>query len=235
MVHKPKEFTERIMPAYFNQTRYKSFQRQLNLYGFQRSKIGEFKGACEHRLMIKGMSNLTSRIVRARASRMTGRTKEKASNKANGFQSAFDDPGKHRLQVLSSRLPRRGSRQETVREPGMAIGLEGDPEEISQVISPSVGWSNMEELAYCGQTMLGSEIEPIQLPLFHEGTAVINNSEIDSGEYLTSPLPRMVLPRGEDSLLPDQKQLNSPWRHRRSISPDMADAIINMFGGELED
>jgi hypothetical protein len=37
-VHDPKVFVQSIMPKYFNQTQYKSFQRQLNIYGFQGSK-----------------------------------------------------------------------------------------------------------------------------------------------------------------------------------------------------
>ena len=35
-VHKPQEFTKYILPCYFKQTKYKSFQRQLHIYGFQR-------------------------------------------------------------------------------------------------------------------------------------------------------------------------------------------------------
>jgi hypothetical protein len=44
MVTDREKFTERIMPAYFDQTRYKSFQRQLNFYQFERTKSGPYKG-----------------------------------------------------------------------------------------------------------------------------------------------------------------------------------------------
>eukprot|EP00934_Nitzschia_sp_Nitz4_P003882 Nitzschia sp. Nitz4//scaffold172_size47551//44039//44446//NITZ4_007148-RA/size47551-snap-gene-0.65-mRNA-1//1//CDS//3329538771//3872//frame0 len=47
-VHKPKLFADRIMGKYFNQTKYKSFQRQLNLYEFTRDKRDrETKGICK--------------------------------------------------------------------------------------------------------------------------------------------------------------------------------------------
>ena len=36
-VHKPQEFAKHIMTRVFNQSQYKSFQRQLNIYGFQRN------------------------------------------------------------------------------------------------------------------------------------------------------------------------------------------------------
>jgi len=35
-IHKPKRFSDEIMPRFFRQTRLTSFQRQLNLYGFRR-------------------------------------------------------------------------------------------------------------------------------------------------------------------------------------------------------
>jgi hypothetical protein len=43
-VYNPTLFETQIMPRYFNQTRYKSFQRQLNLYNFVRQKSGANKG-----------------------------------------------------------------------------------------------------------------------------------------------------------------------------------------------
>jgi hypothetical protein len=46
-VHEPDVFVEKIMPYYFNQSKYKSFQRQLNLYGFVCIPRGEDKGKTE--------------------------------------------------------------------------------------------------------------------------------------------------------------------------------------------
>lgn len=46
-IHKPKEFADTILTRYFrNQTRYKSFQRQLNLYRFRRVSTAKERAAC---------------------------------------------------------------------------------------------------------------------------------------------------------------------------------------------
>lgn len=47
-VHNQDEFVTDILPLFFNQTKYKSFQRQLNLWGFKRVIDGIDKGACKY-------------------------------------------------------------------------------------------------------------------------------------------------------------------------------------------
>ncbi|OEU22452.1 hypothetical protein FRACYDRAFT_232609 [Fragilariopsis cylindrus CCMP1102] len=47
-VHNKDCFTKEIVPHYFNLTKYKSFQRQLSLYGFQRITVGPDKGLRFH-------------------------------------------------------------------------------------------------------------------------------------------------------------------------------------------
>jgi hypothetical protein len=65
-VHKTKEFTETIMPTYFRQTRYKSFQRQLHIYGFHRIITGTDKGSYWHPMFIKGMESFSLRMTRCK-------------------------------------------------------------------------------------------------------------------------------------------------------------------------
>jgi hypothetical protein len=68
-VHKTKEFVDRIMPRYFNQTRYKSFQRQLNSYRFHRFVAGKNKGTCFHELFIRDKPDLCTHISRVKVNR----------------------------------------------------------------------------------------------------------------------------------------------------------------------
>eukprot|EP00934_Nitzschia_sp_Nitz4_P002873 Nitzschia sp. Nitz4//scaffold28_size193895//69482//70572//NITZ4_001648-RA/size193895-snap-gene-0.339-mRNA-1//-1//CDS//3329545931//2863//frame0 len=73
-IHKPKVFADKIMGKYFNQTKYKSFQRQLNLYQFARDKEGAVKGIYSHRFFVRCNRRLC-KFVR----RPGRRTKQKSS------------------------------------------------------------------------------------------------------------------------------------------------------------
>jgi HSF-type DNA-binding len=47
-VFRPEEFVQQIMPHYFHQTQYRSFQRMLNLYEFQKRLNGKYRGSYSH-------------------------------------------------------------------------------------------------------------------------------------------------------------------------------------------
>jgi hypothetical protein len=66
VIHKPKIFVSSIMQKYFKQTKMTSFQRQLNLYGFQRLTRGEDKGGYYHEFFLRGKAFLAHRIHRIR-------------------------------------------------------------------------------------------------------------------------------------------------------------------------
>ena len=47
-VHKRDEFMKKVLPKYFRQTKFKSFVRQLNLWGFTCIDQGPDKGSCTY-------------------------------------------------------------------------------------------------------------------------------------------------------------------------------------------
>jgi hypothetical protein len=58
-VHKKDEFVDQVMPRFFNQTKYKSFLRQLNLWGFDRVlDFGPLRGSYRHSLFVKDQPEL---------------------------------------------------------------------------------------------------------------------------------------------------------------------------------
>ena len=63
-IHKPKQFSDEIMPKYFKQSRLSSFQRQLNLYGFTRINTGPDTGGYYHELFLRGRPALSIHIRR---------------------------------------------------------------------------------------------------------------------------------------------------------------------------
>ena len=64
LVHDKDRFVKEIMPLYFTSTRYKSFQRQLNMWGFQRICGPVDTGAYYHQLFLRGIPALSFLIQR---------------------------------------------------------------------------------------------------------------------------------------------------------------------------
>ena len=65
-VHDQIRFEKLIAPLYFDQHQYKSFQRQLNIYGFQRVDRGPCKGAYFHDQFVRGKPDLCHNMVRTK-------------------------------------------------------------------------------------------------------------------------------------------------------------------------
>jgi hypothetical protein len=59
-VHHPDAFAKTVMPRYFKQqTKYKSFQRQLHMYGFHRINKGMDTGAYFHSMFIRNKKSMS--------------------------------------------------------------------------------------------------------------------------------------------------------------------------------
>jgi hypothetical protein len=65
-VHNRELFIEQYMKKMFNQTKFKSFQRQLNLWGFERVQNGPDKGSYYHPLFVQGNRDCCQRLTRVR-------------------------------------------------------------------------------------------------------------------------------------------------------------------------
>jgi hypothetical protein len=63
-VHDVEKFVEHIMKLFFKQTKYKSFQRQLNMWGFDRLLNGPGKGGYSHNYFIRGKPSLCCHMTR---------------------------------------------------------------------------------------------------------------------------------------------------------------------------
>jgi hypothetical protein len=72
-VHKHEEFLQRIMPIYFDQTKYESFRRQLNLYGFSRVSRGPHRGIYLHKSFLKDDRPLCENIARHKSKSIIAR------------------------------------------------------------------------------------------------------------------------------------------------------------------
>lgn len=66
MVHDMKEFVASMLPLWFRQSKFASFQRQLNLYGFQRLTQGRDKNAYYHEYFLRGRPLLAQKISRTK-------------------------------------------------------------------------------------------------------------------------------------------------------------------------
>jgi hypothetical protein len=87
VIHQPREFVKHAMRKYFRMSRFSSFQRQLNLYDFQRVTEGPDKGAYYHELFVQGRPILATMMKR---NKIKG-VKRNDDNSSNGERDA-DEP-----------------------------------------------------------------------------------------------------------------------------------------------
>lgn len=64
LVKDPKLFATQVLPRFFKQTKFLSFTRQLNLWGFKRITRGKDKGAYYHEMFLRGRPYLAMRMKR---------------------------------------------------------------------------------------------------------------------------------------------------------------------------
>lgn len=89
VVHKQKEFVEHILPFWFRQSKFPSFQRQLNLYGFKRLTAGRDKGGYYHELFLRGKRFLAHRIQRIKIKGTGARKPSSPDTEPNFYRTIY--------------------------------------------------------------------------------------------------------------------------------------------------
>jgi len=84
-VHNVPVFVSEILPLFFKQTKYKSFQRQLNLWGFERIQNGPEKGSYYHKHFLRDKPNLCRHLTRERAKKVHSVIAANATTKTTPF------------------------------------------------------------------------------------------------------------------------------------------------------
>jgi hypothetical protein len=89
-VHKKEEFCNKIMPHYFASNKYKTWQRSLNLRGFESVVRGPDKGACHHRSFVRGHPDLCKNMTRVKIKGSMPETSE--TSKSISIPQASQEP-----------------------------------------------------------------------------------------------------------------------------------------------
>ncbi|GAX26205.1 hypothetical protein FisN_16Lh021 [Fistulifera solaris] len=71
-IHKSDRFVTDVLPRFFKQSKLASFQRQLNLWGFQKVMNGPDRGGYFHELFLRGRPDLAPLMLRVKGCAMEG-------------------------------------------------------------------------------------------------------------------------------------------------------------------
>lgn len=75
------QFVTFILPSFFKQSKITSFQRQLNLYGFQRFAYGPDAGSSYHQYFLRGKTCLCKALIRTKVKGVKKRCSRKTSDR----------------------------------------------------------------------------------------------------------------------------------------------------------
>jgi hypothetical protein len=148
-VYKNQEFVDRVLPIFFKQTRYKSFQRQLNLYGFQRiSADGPAKKGYRHPNFIRGRPELCPLISRHTSSG-SGSCKDGDTTMATATKSSSATNESTKTTTNSTRSPSNESSKSTVpTKPNPTSGQNAAVGTNNSAVDSSKGTGNFSELHF---------------------------------------------------------------------------------------
>lgn len=190
-IHKPKEFADVIMPQYFNQTKYRSFQRQLYIYGFDRvkDKSSDDYGAYFHELFVRGASDLCLDMQRKKI-KGTGLSNEERRKKASALRANSRPSNKNTSKVQTSQVPMISDSQSSNSQSSnsqslyTSMGLNSLSSQLQQLtpgkVSPTEDWNSASTAAVLKSALQVQEFATRQdtLNLQNEMNNMQNNNVV---------------------------------------------------------
>ncbi len=192
MVHKPKDFVQEVMPHFFNQTKYASFQRQLNLYGFSRLTHGPDKGAYYHNCFIRAERHLCKGMIRQKIK----------GTKVRKSLSPEDEPNFYDMEAQNQIIDPSGK------------GRKDNTNNFNQ--SPSLPQTRLDKSQITTTKVVSSEESLVSLI----PSAPMDAFELSSNISCFKPLTRMVTPATSlDSKLEQLSTQSTNMSTSRIVSP----------------
>mmetsp|Transcript_5391 Transcript_5391/g.13544 ORF Transcript_5391/g.13544 Transcript_5391/m.13544 type:complete len:349 (-) Transcript_5391:110-1156(-) len=186
-VHNVPEFVSVILPKYFKQTKYKSFQRQLNLWRFERILTGADKGAYHHPNFLQQRPSLCSRLKRRGHKKVqpTEPTRMTMPGKAVSLPSQVSPTQRPQILGLAVNDTHISSRIFPIQRPGLTETTNSDAYARSKLLELIMKKAKKSAL-------VPSQALPIQRPQMIETTG--NNNFIPN-DMLPIESPRNPIPR----------------------------------------
>jgi len=219
LVHNRQKFVKEVMPKFFRQTQFASFQRQLNLYGFQRiSNNGTTEsGAYYHAMFLRTRYDLCPAIQRSTEKELRER---KQDDKSRGFEPDFGSmrpmpaiEEKHLTQARSVTNPQRN-------EPGTASTVvpktsprPSRPQSTSAAAAPAAMSLKPEAL--------------IDMPGLPKEDLVDNTFDSLFADQEVSRNEDDGVDKAYSSLFLDQAEPDMSWMEPRPIAPDAEEMLQN--------
>ncbi|KAL7469625.1 hypothetical protein ACHAXS_009887 [Conticribra weissflogii] len=138
------------MPLYFNQTRYTSFQRQLNLYGFHRLSAGQDRNAYYHEYFLKHKIFLCENIGRISVKGNGVKPKPNPAAEPNFYKMPFPEPENNSDAKVHPPAPKPVAIENDVQEDGEAgsKGIEFDKIHSIVRAHEDISSSNLSSLVF---------------------------------------------------------------------------------------
>jgi hypothetical protein len=112
-VHDKVAFTSEILPTFFQTSKFKSFQRNLSLWGFHTISKGPSKGVCSHPDFLRGLTVLCYRMERVGAKSNRADREQENDSKSSSLTPQIRNQA--RLGTVGEFLPIARNEDETRR------------------------------------------------------------------------------------------------------------------------